>query len=546
MQELRVVLIIVGAVVIAALFLHGLWTSKREKPTRLMGRSEDDRQNSQVPPLYDKDGLGEVRVVKPKQTSGQRKEPELHFTDSHHPHTDSEDALFKNDAFSRQRFDDEQDELPASSAMPSQSVPQMAPNAGPRAGQGASSNAYGEPRHGASQNPHQVPVMSQLQMQQEQMMQRQGAQNTYGQNQPTHNESTNTQRYAEERYSQERYAEDEYAREKYAEERYTKERYAQERQPLASHASVDFADYDQSERYHNEREGPLVQRPNSYYSQQEQQQVMSSSVQGGRHPMERKIAHAEPSPLIDRNASMEQANRLNRDFGDEINQSTRSNSHATMQNAQSNMSRAQSVMPNTGSASLQTEQSQQVQAKVKPNPVRRQPKPTQEDYQTAKGQAEVKDATKTPEPKQATSKPAPQKTQVFCISVQMRKNMEFRGRELVSCLQQQEMLLGEFDIFHRHSDRLGTGKILFSVANMFNPGSFPMKNIHQFRTQGITFFMSLPCPGEAEQNFNLMLQTAQEVADMLGGDVRDHEHNLITPQRIDEYREQIRQFYIQD
>ncbi len=517
MQELRVILIIVGAVVIAALFLHGLWTSKREKPTRLMGRSDDDRQNNQVPPLYDdKDGLGEVRIVKPNQTRGRRKEPELHFTDSHRSHTGTEDALFENDALSRQYFDDEQEELPASSTMPSQSRQQMTSTARTHRAQGAASRSYSSSQEASSldsANLHQAPAMSQLQRQQEQMMQRQSAQSRV--NQPIHHKATSAQSYAEENR-----LEEESAREEYAEERYKREGYVNKRQSLASHANADVAEYDQGEGYPSEREKPLIQRPNSYYSRQDHN-IMSTSEQRGRHPIERNMAPADHSPLIERNASMKQVNQLNSEVNDEISQGVSSNA----------------------AASFQTEQTQQVQTSVKPNPVRRQPKPTQEEHQSIKEEVEVEEAVKTSEPNPSVSKPSSQKTQVFCLSVQMRKNMEFRGRELVSCLQHQEMLLGEFDIFHRHSDRLGTGKILFSVANMFNPGSFPMKNIHQFRTQGITFFMSLPCHGEAEQNFNLMLQTAQEVADALGGDVRDHEHNLITPQRIDEYREQIRQFY---
>ncbi len=507
MQELRIVLIIVGAAIIIALFLHGLWTSKKEKPTRLMGRSEDDRKNNQVPSMYDKDGLGEVRVVKPAQTPGKRKEPELHFSQTNPSSSDSdtEDALFKHDAFSCQYFDDEQDELPAPSTMPSQSKAKMAATARPRAAQTAVSDSYARSQNADSLNS--------TNLRQEQMIQRQNASSP---NQLSQHEATSSSRYAEENYAKMEAIREQYDDEKGAEENYTSERYSQERSSLVTHPS---ADYDRDERHYHERERPLIKRPHSYHAQQ---QLMPNSEHSNPHSMERTMAFDEPSPLIEPNASIKQTNHLNRDLDDEINQGIRSDA-----------------------ALMQKEQVQPQQTQVKPNPVRRQSKPIQTGEQGLKDDDRGDLAIKNQDPSKIPSKPSTPKTQVFCISVQMRKNMEFRGRELVSCLQQQEMLLGEYDIFHRHSDRLGTGKILFSVANMFNPGSFPMKTIHQFRTQGITFFMSLPCPGEAEQNFNLMLQTAQEIADMLGGDVRDHEHNLITPQRIDEYREQIRQFYTQ-
>ncbi|WP_325891934.1 cell division protein ZipA [Grimontia sp. NTOU-MAR1] len=133
--------------------------------------------------------------------------------------------------------------------------------------------------------------------------------------------------------------------------------------------------------------------------------------------------------------------------------------------------------------------------------------------------------------------------QVLIMNVQAANNTEFDGEELINCLEQHGMIFGEMEIFHRHADLAGTGKVLFSAANMFNPGSFPLATIHQFTTPGITLFMTLPCYGEAEQNFKLMLQTAQQVADQLGGLVTDDNRNMMTPQRLDGYRDKIKQFH---
>ncbi|KXF81261.1 cell division protein ZipA [Enterovibrio coralii] len=139
--------------------------------------------------------------------------------------------------------------------------------------------------------------------------------------------------------------------------------------------------------------------------------------------------------------------------------------------------------------------------------------------------------------------PKEPETQVLIINVQASGNTEFQGEDLINCLEQHGMLFGEMEIFHRHADLAGTGKVLFSAANMFNPGSFPLTTIHQFTTPGVTFFMTLPCFGEAEQNFKLMLRTAQEVADQMGGLVTDDNRNMMTPQRLDGYREKIKQFH---
>ncbi|MDD1792505.1 cell division protein ZipA [Enterovibrio sp. ZSDZ42] len=145
--------------------------------------------------------------------------------------------------------------------------------------------------------------------------------------------------------------------------------------------------------------------------------------------------------------------------------------------------------------------------------------------------APVEEAPKAPEP------------QVLIINVQAGANKEFNGEELINCLEQHGMIFGEMEIYHRHADLAGTGQVLFSAANMFNPGSFPLATIHHFTTPGITLFMTLPCYGEAEQNFKLMLQTAQQVADQLGGLVTDDNRSMMTPQRLDSYREKIKQFH---
>ncbi|MCV5975494.1 cell division protein ZipA, partial [Escherichia coli] len=88
----------------------------------------------------------------------------------------------------------------------------------------------------------------------------------------------------------------------------------------------------------------------------------------------------------------------------------------------------------------------------------------------------------------------------------------------------------------------GNGKVLFSVANMMHPGTFEHADPAEFTTKGISFFMTLPCYGEAEQNFNLMLRTAQQIADDLGGNVLDDQRNLMTPDRLASYRRQIVEF----
>ncbi|BDR14241.1 cell division protein ZipA [Vibrio sp. STUT-A11] len=139
------------------------------------------------------------------------------------------------------------------------------------------------------------------------------------------------------------------------------------------------------------------------------------------------------------------------------------------------------------------------------------------------------------------SKPEPE-MQVLVLNVHCAGEEPFVGTELFDSMQQNGLIYGEMNIFHRHVDLSGNGKVLFSVANMMHPGTLEHGDPAEFSTKGISFFMTLPCYGEAEQNFNLMLRTAQQIADDMGGNVLDEQRNLMTPDRLAGYRRQIVEF----
>ena len=132
--------------------------------------------------------------------------------------------------------------------------------------------------------------------------------------------------------------------------------------------------------------------------------------------------------------------------------------------------------------------------------------------------------------------------EVIVLNVHCAGNEPFVGTKLFDSMQQNGLIYGEMDIFHRHADLSGTGKVLFSVANMMNPGTLKHDDPAAFTTKGISFFMTVPCFGDPEQNFKLMLKTAQQIADDLGANVLDDARNLISPNRIDAYKAQIQQF----
>lgn len=132
--------------------------------------------------------------------------------------------------------------------------------------------------------------------------------------------------------------------------------------------------------------------------------------------------------------------------------------------------------------------------------------------------------------------------EVIVLNVHCAGDEPFVGTKLFDSMQRHGLRYGEMDIFHCHADPSGNGKVLFSVANMMQPGTLKHDDPAEFTTKGISFFMTLPCYGDGEQNFKLMLKTAQQIADDLSANVLDDARNLMTPTRLDGYKAQIQAF----
>ncbi|WP_394247524.1 cell division protein ZipA [Vibrio profundi] len=132
--------------------------------------------------------------------------------------------------------------------------------------------------------------------------------------------------------------------------------------------------------------------------------------------------------------------------------------------------------------------------------------------------------------------------EVIVLNVHCAGDAPFIGTSLFRSMENNGLSYGEMSIFHCYAESASSPKVIFSVANMMQPGTLEHEDPADFSTKGISFFMTLPCYGDAEQNFNVMLQTAQKIADDMGGNVLDEARNLMTPNRLSDYRKQIRDF----
>ena len=134
--------------------------------------------------------------------------------------------------------------------------------------------------------------------------------------------------------------------------------------------------------------------------------------------------------------------------------------------------------------------------------------------------------------------PAPR--DVLALHVVAREGQQLQGAELLPALLALNFKFGDMQIFHRHEDNAGQGKVVFSLANMVKPGVFEPDNMEQFTTQGVVLFMTLPCYGDALFNFSNMLNSAQQLADDLDALLLDGERHIWNDQIKASYIERIR------
>ncbi|MCI5106150.1 MAG: cell division protein ZipA [Pseudomonadales bacterium] len=160
-----------------------------------------------------------------------------------------------------------------------------------------------------------------------------------------------------------------------------------------------------------------------------------------------------------------------------------------------------------------------------------------------------------PEPEPAPSpEPAPtsqsgsdsnyvgEPSEVLVINIMARDGRAFRGDDLMHALITAGLKFGDMNIFHQRLGRDKHSPVIFSVANILNPGTFDLNAMDSFTTVGISFFLALPSPINNLDALEKMLASAEQIRLALDGELKDDSRNGMTAQTIEHYRQRVRDF----
>lgn len=115
----------------------------------------------------------------------------------------------------------------------------------------------------------------------------------------------------------------------------------------------------------------------------------------------------------------------------------------------------------------------------------------------------------------------------------------FRGPAIERAAGEARLEFGSRDIFHRKNPGKEGCRYLYSLANLYKPGSFDPLRLDVLQTQGLTLFMTVPCVSDPAATFADMADTAKMLARRLGGKPFDPDGKPLTEAGLNAIRAQI-------
>lgn len=133
--------------------------------------------------------------------------------------------------------------------------------------------------------------------------------------------------------------------------------------------------------------------------------------------------------------------------------------------------------------------------------------------------------------------------EVVVISVLSRDPAGFDGGKLLELMMACGLRYSRpMGVFHRFETESDDSELQFSMVNVVKPGTFPIEEMDEFVTPGITLLMPLPGANDSSAAFEAMVETAMVVVRHMGGELKDENHSVMTAQTIEFARQRVHEF----
>lgn len=133
------------------------------------------------------------------------------------------------------------------------------------------------------------------------------------------------------------------------------------------------------------------------------------------------------------------------------------------------------------------------------------------------------------------------KYDVLASVIVAANNADFTGPAIKQAAEHFGMHFGAMNIFHMKNNNADGCRHLFSMANLYQPGSFDLDSLDSFETRGLTLFMTIPCVQDPARVFRKMVKTAQGLSQMLGGRMIDQDQRPLNEKDLAAIQRQIGQ-----
>jgi len=126
---------------------------------------------------------------------------------------------------------------------------------------------------------------------------------------------------------------------------------------------------------------------------------------------------------------------------------------------------------------------------------------------------------------------------IITLNILAKPGQPFEGYHLLQALLAANMRFGEMNIFHRYSETDGSGEVIFSLASATEPGTFDINAMAETHCVGLTLFMRVNRDPASKHRFDLLIETANQLANDLQGELYDSQRVPFSDSTYQQYQQ---------